>query len=141
MSYLNDNTHSNRHGWEFDYTARDLAKAAQTKADYRESREKWWVEAQAKVMTEVKASGIEVSESIAQAYSNSGRGPQVMVRADLQTSLVECHNKIQEHNQAAWEYRGWIAVLEANPEARLKLRHSDWLYFFGDDAVLTPEEN
>ena len=58
-------------------------------------------------------------------------GPQVMVRGDLQKKLSECHTKSQSHQQAADEYDGWVQVLSANQEARLKLTQADWLYFFG----------
>jgi hypothetical protein len=67
-------------------------------------------------------------------YSNNSRGnggPTINVRADLQTKLQECHSKIQSHQQAADEYDGWVQVLAANPEARLKLTQADWLFFFG----------
>ena len=58
-------------------------------------------------------------------------GPQIMVRADLRKKLAECHSKIQSHQQAADEYDGWVQVLGANPENRMKLTQADWLYFFG----------
>lgn len=136
MAYFDGET-MNRNNWEFEYTAKTLADAADKKASFREGREAWWRDQYAKVMTEVKESGIEVSESVAASYSNSTRvsGPQVMVRTDLQSKLSECHQKIKIHNQAARDYRGWSQVLKANSEARLKLKHGDWLYFFGDEVV------
>jgi hypothetical protein len=125
-----------RDEWEFQYTARDLAKGAQAQKDHRISRVEAWTEAKAKVMAEVKDTGIEVTESVAadmKSYSNSTQsvGPRVMVRADLQAKLTECHSKIQTHTQAAAEYDGWIQVLTANPDNRLSLTQADWLYFFG----------
>lgn len=129
-------TGSNRPFWEFDYTARDIAKGAEQQRDHRRSRIDAWTQAKANVMTEIRESGIEVSESMAvdmKSYSNtSGNvGPQVLVRADLQRKLTECHQKIQSHTRAAAEYDGWVQVLLANAESRLKLTQSDWLYFFG----------
>lgn len=122
-----------RKDWTFEYTARDLAVAAVKQRDDRLDRKKRWEGKYGEVMVEVKASGIEVSESLANSISNStyGRGPQVMVRADLQTKLSECHTRIQTHDNAAREYDAWSLVLAANAEARLKLNHADWLYFFG----------
>lgn len=126
----------NRTEWEFEYTASKIADGAEGQKAHRLSRVAAWTEAKAKVMAEVKESGIEVSESLAadmKSYANSTRsmGPQVMVKADLQQKLTEAHQKIADHTRAAAEYDGWIQVLRANPEQRLKLTQADWLYFFG----------
>lgn len=123
----------NRAEWEFEYTASKLAEGAAKQKEFRIGRVEWWTEAKAMVMAEVKESGLEVSESVAAGISNYTQmaGPQVMVRGDLQKKLSECHTKIQTHQQAADEYDGWVQVLAANPEARLKLTHADWLFFFG----------
>lgn len=122
--------------WEFEYTAARLAEGAAAQKEFRLGRVAWWTEAKAKVMAEVKDAGIEVTESVAASISNYAtttqmEGPQIRVRSDLQKKLVECHGKIQDHQQAAAEYDGWVQVLSANPEARLKLTQADWLYFFG----------
>lgn len=124
----------NRDEWEFDYAAERLAKAAEKKMLYRQSRVKWWEEQKAAVLAQIKESGIEVNEGIGAKYSNStAQTPQVMVRADLQTKLTECHNKIREHMSAAREYDGWRQILTANISYTLKLKNGDWLYFFGED--------
>lgn len=124
-----------RDEWEFEYTAAKLAEGAKAQREFRLGRVAWWTDAKAKVMAEVKETGLEVSESVAASVSNyattSMAAPQIMVRADLQKKLAECHSKIQSHQQAADEYDGWIQVLTANGEQRLKLTHADWLYFFG----------
>lgn len=128
-----------RDEWEFEYTASKLAEGAQVQKEFRLSRVKVWADAKAKLMAEVKESGLEVTESVAAQMgstyaSNNVRGaggPTINVRADLQTKLQECHSKIQSHDQAAAEYDGWVQVLNANPETRLKLTQADWLYFFG----------
>jgi hypothetical protein len=125
----------NRSEWEFEYTARNLADGAKDQKAFRLGRAQWWTEAKAKVMDEIKSTGLEVNESVAASISNyantSMNAPQVSIRADLQKKLTECHSKIQAHTQAADEYEGWIQVLSANPESRLKLTQADWLYFFG----------
>ena len=124
-----------RDEWEFEYTAAKLAEGAKAQQEFRLGRVAWWTDAKAKVMAEVKETGLEVSESVAASvinYANSSMAaPQIMVRADLQKKLAECHSKIQSHQQAADEYEGWVQVLTANAESRLKLTHADWLYFFG----------
>lgn len=120
-----------RNEWIFKYTASKLAAAAEAKCNHHRDRLTWWRGQKEVVMAEVKESGIEVSESIAAAYTkNTGMGPQVMVRNDLQQKLTECHMKLKEHDQKVSEYDGWVQVLTANPEAQLELHHDDWLYFF-----------
>lgn len=126
----------NRSEWEFEYTARVLAKAAADQRDFRLGRVLWWKNAKDKVMAEVLESGLEVNEGMGGAaqgsnYATQVAAPHISVRNDLQQKLSECHAKVQKHDQAAAEYDGWVQVLEANPEQRLKLTHQDWLYFFG----------
>lgn len=122
-----------RLGWTFEYTARVLAEAAAKQEKDRVARRERWRDGYKEVMAAAKDGGIEISESQSGKFSNSayGHGPQVMVRADLQEKLMECHERIVSHDKAAKDYAGWVAVLNANPEARLKLTHRDWLYFFG----------
>jgi hypothetical protein len=123
-----------RDEWEFEYTASKVADGAEAQAEFRRGRAEWWGQQKAAVMAEVKESGIEVSESVAAGISNYATamaGPQVLVRADLQRKLTECHQKIEAHRQATEAYEGWVQVLRANPGQRLKLTQADWLYFFG----------
>jgi hypothetical protein len=120
--------------WTFEYTASKLSEAAQVKRDHRKARLEWWESKRSEVMSEVKDSGLEVSESLAMDYSKTspGVGPQVMVRNDLQRKLTECYGKIKEHAEAMRQYEGWRQVFAANPESRLSLQYDDWLYFFGE---------
>lgn len=120
-----------RSQWLFQYSSKDLAKAALAKVEHHRRRLKFWEEAKAKVMAEVKESGIEVSESEAGGnYSNHRREPRVMVRNDLQVRITECHEKIQEHQGRITEYNGWVQVLEAS-SATLPLNADDYLFFYG----------
>lgn len=128
------NTRSNRADWEFEYTASVLAKAAHDKKTYRQARADWWENKQKEVITEIKESGLEFNESLAVAYASSaGRAPQLAVKPDLQNKIKECHEKIREHLSAVYEYDGWVQVLNANPDSRMKLKHGDWLFFFGEN--------
>ena len=121
----------NRNKWEFEYTAAKLADGAKMQLEFRRSRVEWWQAEKNKIMQEIKDVGLEVNESISSSISNSyGHEPSILVRTDLQKKLTECHGKIQSHQQAVDEYEGWIQVLLANPENRLKLTQADWLYFF-----------
>lgn len=126
----------NRNDWEFEYTAKVLADAAQQQKDYRLSRVKVWEEKKAEVMARIKDSGITVHESVADkmsqyTVSNMGHGPRIQLDPTMQADLSECAGKIQLHREMATGYDGWIQMLNANPEARLRLKHNDWMYFFG----------
>lgn len=128
----------NRDDWEFEYTASTLATAAKSQRDFRLSRVEVWEGKKAEVMAKIKETGLTVHEGVAAGmqgtYSNSNsfpQGAQVMVDSTLQRDLSECVQKIQSHRVSATEYEGWLQVLDANPEARLKLKHDDWMFFFG----------
>lgn len=124
----------NRNEWEFEYTASKVADGAQAQAMFRTGRAEFWESKKAEVMATIRESGIEITESLAASLSNytsAHHGPQVGIRADLQMKLTECHEKIKAHRKAVQEYEGWVQVLRANPEQRLKLTQGDWLYFFG----------
>lgn len=123
---------SNRSNWEFSYSAKQLMEAAVAQREHRNARVVWWQNKQEEIMAEIRSSGIEISESVAAGYSNTQglRGPQVVVKPELQLKLNECTTKIQGHQRAATEYDGWVQVL-ANVTATLQLKHGDWLYFFG----------
>lgn len=125
-----------RDEWEFEYTARDIAKAAVVKLNYHHERLEWWTGRQAEVMEEIRARGIQVHEGQSRTNTNSGYGPSVTVDTQLQRDLAEATEKITEHKQKVAAYDGWVQTLEANAEARLKLKHDDYLYFFSKPIVL-----
>ncbi len=124
---------NNRSDWEFEYPASTLAKAANDKKEYRQSRVDWWKAALERVTAEIKESGIEFNEGMAgnNFSTTSIQAPKITIRSDLQSKVKECHEKIHKHLSAVHEYDGWVQVLEANPSAILKLKHGDWLFFFG----------
>lgn len=124
----------NRSEWEFEYSASELAIAAETKKLYRQSRIEWWENEKEKLLVEIKESGLEISEDLATSYSNgAGNAPQLKVKPELQKKIAECHQRIQKHKEAMREYDGWAQVLDANKKSNLKLTHADWLFFFGRD--------
>lgn len=125
-----------KHEWEFEYTASVLAEAAEGQRQFRQSRVEAWEAKKAEVMAKVKESGLTVHEGPAAGMSSytsnaMGGGAHVMVDTTLQADLSECVQKIKEHRSAVTQYAGWVQVLQANPESRLKLHQDDWLFFFG----------
>jgi histidinol-phosphate/aromatic aminotransferase/cobyric acid decarboxylase-like protein len=134
MNFKDVETSRNRDDWEFEYTASTLAVAAMEKKEYRQGRADWWLSQQESLMKEVRDSGLEITESVASLYASSAtNGPQLNIRQDLKGKLAECHTKIREHLAAVREYDGWVQVLSNNPDSRLKLKHGDWLFFFGSN--------
>ena len=86
-------------------------------------------------IAEVKSKGLEVSESLSSLYASASavgahHGAQLVVKNEYQTKLNECHTKIQAHSKLVKEYGGWAQVLNGNANSTLKLKHSDWLFFF-----------
>lgn len=135
-SYQENEDNMNRSDWEFEYTARNLATAAKAQRDHRTGRVKVWEDKKVEIMQKVKDTGLTVHEGVAASMANytasaHAQGATVMVDATLQRDLNECVTKIRTHRDAATEYDAWVQVLEANPDARLKLKHNDWLFFFG----------
>lgn len=128
-----------RDEWKFDYSAKDLANAADIKKAHHEQRLKWWKDKQAQVIAEVKESGLEVSESLAMEYASNSfsgalggnRGAQLVVKNDYQVKLNECHQKINAHGSKVKEYDGWLQMLEANIKQNVSLDINDYLFFFG----------
>jgi len=90
-------------------------------------------------MTTIRVEGIEVSEKIAVAYANPkardwDNSSDIMIRNDLRKGLVETSNKLAYHTEQRDTYDGWQQVLAANPESRMALDITDWLFFFGRDT-------
>jgi hypothetical protein len=131
-----------RDEWEFEYTAKVIADAAVAKKAVHIAKFKWWEDKKEAVLKQIKATGISVRESVAASYSNTKGifGPQIEVDAGMQRDLTECQNKITEHNGLVQIYDGWIKVLSASPESRLKLDHEDWLFFFGTNTDAKEEQ-
>jgi hypothetical protein len=134
---VNVTSTSNRANWEFVYKAGDLAKAAKEQRDYRLSRIKTWTKSKEGIIKKIRKSGLRMNESVAEKMINytsnvsNRRGVEISIDPKLQQDLDECENKIKEHTIAKSAYDAWIQVLSANPRADLKLKHDDWMFFFG----------
>lgn len=124
---------TNRDNWEFEYTASVLAENAAKQRNYRVSRVEAWKKKKAEIMEDIKNSGLTVTESLSEKMSSysSNRGARVVVDEKLQEDLDEAVEKIRAHEELAKKYDGWVQVLSANPHSRLKLKHDDWMFFFG----------
>lgn len=132
----------NRQDWTFEYTAKTIADAAVVKKATHIAKFKWWEKKKEEAMNKIKAEGISVRDSVASSYSNTKGifGPQIEIDTGMQRDLTECQEKIMEHNKLVQMYDGWIKVLSASPESRLKLDHEDWLFFFGTNTDAKEEQ-
>jgi len=128
-----------RDQWQFDYLAGDVAIAAIDQMNHRQVRVSFWKKKQTEVMAEIKTSGIQITESIANgltfgsgyATSKVDSGPQIAIDPKMRADLLECTNRISKHEEAVVAYDGWHQVLAANPKKEVKLTQADWLFFFG----------
>lgn len=132
----------NRDSWQFTYRATVLCEAAKTKNAHHAERLQWWENKKTEIVERIKAEGIEIDESLANLTSNSyQRGPTVQVRTDLMADLQECVGKTREHRGKAEEYDAWVQVLSAAGESGFALHNDDWLFFFGNAASATADDD
>lgn len=131
-----------RNEWEFGYTAKQLADAATAQLAFREGRIEVWSAKKVEVIAEIRASGLNIEESIADMLTNasyakysvntrSEREPAVTIDMKLRRDLQECAEKIRDHTDLRNQYKAWMQVLQAQGEQTLKLQHDDWIFFFG----------
>ena len=123
-----------RNEWTFDYDAEKLAEAAKAKRDAHERKKEWWEAKKVEVMQKVRATGIDIRDSVASGYSSTkgNFGPQIEIDAGMQRDLTECQQKIFEHDKLIRDYDGWLQVLTAHEDDRLSLDHEDFLFFYGN---------
>lgn len=124
-----------REEWRFEYVAGTLAEAADFKMRFHDKRLEWWKERRREVMDTIRSEGVEIDEKISLTYASPKardweRSTQVTIRDDLRSRLAECQDKLVFHTGKRHEYNGWLQVLSANREQRLRLDIEDWLFFF-----------
>ena len=124
-----------RNDWTFDYTAAKLAEAAQAKIAHHEARLVFWHGKRDEVLGRIRTEGIEIDEKIVVGYQTPKaadwqRANRISVREDLRAQLDECHDKLRSHTERLGQFKGWLALLNANPEALLPLDVEDWQFFF-----------
>jgi hypothetical protein len=125
-----------RDDWTFDYTAARLAEAARVKIAHHDARLAFWHGKRDEVLGRIRTEGIEIDEKIVLGFQSPKaqdwqRANRITVRDDLRTQLDECHDKLRSHTERLEAFKGWLALLAANPEARLPLDVDDWQFFFG----------
>jgi len=81
----------------FQFTGKEIAKAAQAEFDYHVERIVYWKGEQDKAIALAKASGISVTES----QHTGGKSVQVTVDPTVTLRLNECASKITTHQNAA----------------------------------------
>lgn len=127
-----------RDEWTFEYTGKKLAAAAKARLNHHQTRMDYWKGEKEEVMATIRKEGLEIDEKQALQLAHPKaseweRGAQVMIRVDLQNNLSECLKKLGYHARQVADYQGWVQVLDASPDAALRLDHEDYLFFFGHD--------
>ena len=140
-----------RDEWEFEYPVAELAKAALEQLEYHKGRIEVWRAKRQEVKTAIESKGCRVQETLAEEmvmgasagaagtsvmnYAATRVGAQVVMDpevANLQRQLQEADTRLRAREQSVREYTAWHQMLAARPDhERLKLRHDDWMFFFG----------
>lgn len=134
-----------REQWKFRYVGSELSQAASERLAYHRERLKWWKNKRSAVIDSIRADGLDFDESLVMEYQTPKsrdweRSTRVTIRQDLRSQLDECLRKLSHHTEKASSYAAWCEVLQANPDASLKLDHEDWQFFFSSpESVLTSE--
>lgn len=130
--------------WTFTYKSSAVLLGAASKADYHNSRVKFWTDKKDEVMAKIKSEGLEFDESLVDMTSNkfSGgyRDTSVSVRDDLLRDLQECGRKLREHRIKLEDYKAWVQVLDSQGDKDLQLDQQDWLFFFDSPSVKKDDE-
>lgn len=137
---IHDGNAQQRNLWEFEYTAKEVAKGAREQLAYRRTRLKVWESEKQKIIAKIKRMGLTLNESVAEkmvassSYNATRSGRQAAkftVNESLQEDLDECLGKIETHRTLEQQYAAWVQVLDAKPTQTIKLKHGDWMFFFG----------
>lgn len=105
-----------RDDWVFDYPVSELLAGAKTKQEIHQAKLTWWTEKQTEVMQNLRATGIDIKDSVAAGYSATMGmfGPQVVVDPGLQRDLIECREKMRHHTELIENYKskviGWCSL-------------------------------
>ena len=121
-----------RNEWEFPYDSKVIMAAAAKKVEYHEGRLAFWEGKKVDTIRAIETGGIEVSESLGgSTYSNTGRGAQIVVKANLQIDLNECTSKMEEHRSKIANYQTYVDALTIAPDTSLQLTVEDIQFFYG----------
>lgn len=132
---------TNRGEWEFMYSGAKIAAAARTQLQFRLGRVKVWEKKKADVIKQIQKGGLKLSESVAAQLSGATKYNATVARgraaaefkidSTMQADLDECLTKIETHKELVASYTAWIQILDAHNGQMLKLKHGDWMFFFG----------
>ncbi len=121
-----------RQKWEFEFLGSDLLVAARNKYDHHKKKHQEYLDTRAKIECEIKATGLEIQDSISHPGSTSpGAPPRIVVKDTMQRDLNEVTQKIQDHYNKMVGYESWVQIMKGNKTASLRLDSDDYLFFFG----------
>lgn len=128
-----------RNEWKFQYQVSQVLKGAKDKHAFHYNRWEWWKAKKEETIAKIKAEGLVIDDSIVNELGKTGyvsnmsnRGVNVTINEEMERDLVECTNKIDQHNRQVTGYGNWVQVLENQLSTMtLELTQDDWVYFFG----------
>lgn len=118
-----------RDSWEFVYSVKEVADAAEERADYHDDRVTHWRGERSEAERELREKGVEFREH----EVTGGKNVQAVIDPERQAHLNACASKIRNHESLRDEYRGYARALvrqyEREHDALLELTVRDILYF------------
>lgn len=126
--------------WEIHKVAKDVLAALVDRIKYRDERIAFWQRQLDIAEDKLRSEGVTLSRKFDQfgktttTYANSVNGNvQVHIAPDLQRAVSEADAKLREHEGVKRDMEQWLTFLSAmDPQDRLTLKFSDFLYFFRD---------
>jgi len=109
----------------FQFTGKQISRAARTEHDYHIERMEWWKIEQKKAIEATKEKGVEVRE-----YDiTGGKAVQVITDPSLSMRLTDCANKLNSHRKAADDFKIQADCYGTQPERTYELQPDDVIYF------------
>ena len=154
MNPFENQNHTLRALWTFEYTGQQLAEAANKKVSFHKERYNSFKAAREKLFAELKEKGIELVEQDdpllalygdfdaqgAERFAGSALTgtmaraahhglPTIRIEPEAEKNLREFGQQMQQHAREVEQYANFSRAFELNPDARLPLTVEDIRYF------------
>lgn len=115
-----------REDWEFQFTAKEVAEAAEKVSSYHRGRQQHWDERARNLATEIRETGVELKEITV----TGGSRFEAHVNNSLGNQLSEAKSKADSHKMTADKYADWgFALRTLAPSQTLSLDVTDVTFF------------